>query len=299
MLSVESLTVEEGGSDTFTVALDSAPSVNQIVYLAVSDNSRLSVSPPTITFTPENWGTSQTVTVSSIQDDDNIDDSITVSLTSKNVDGKQLIVTVSDNYYVPELVTDGLILHFDYTNKVDDTSDIITDLVNGVTASGFRSMGRTVNGIYGNGTSVWLAPDKTSEAYNAFRQAFAESAQKGFTVEAFGNFFARMFYFKQSFAAGSFTSLIHTGSYPISSANVGTSPPNGAVPYLNTSGESVTLNKSASKYFSAAENYDKYFHLVVVFNPDGTVKFYANGVDITNASNTAPDGLLLGILILL
>ena len=65
--------MEEGGTRTFTVALDSAPSVNQIVCLAVSDNSRLSISPPTITFTSENWETPQTVTASSIQDDDDND----------------------------------------------------------------------------------------------------------------------------------------------------------------------------------------------------------------------------------
>ena len=290
VLSVESLTVEEGGSDTFTVALDSAPSVNQIVYLSVSDNSRLSVSPPTITFTSENWEKPQTVTVSSIQDDDNVDNSVTVSLTSKNVDGKQLIVTVSDNYYVPQLVTDGLVLHFDYTNKVDDTSNTITDLAYGVTATGFSSMSKTVNGIYGNGTEVWLTPDKTSEEYSMFKQAFAESAQKGFTVEAFSNFYARMFYFQKEYGAGATTSLIHTATYSISASNASSSVPGAGAPYLNSSGENAVLLKGAGKKFSTVENHDKYFHLAIVFNSDGTIKFYANGVDITSASNTAPDG---------
>ena len=290
VLSVYSLTVEEGGSDTFTVALSSAPSVNQVVYLAVSDNSRLSVSPPTITFTSENWETPQTVTVSSIQDDDNVSDSITVSLTSKNVNGKQLIVTVSDNYYVPELVTDGLVLHYDYTNKVDDTSNTITDLVYGVTATGFSSMSKTVNGIYSNGTEVWLTPDKTSEEYSMFKQAFAESAQKGFTVEAFGNFYARMFYFQKNYGAAKTTSLIHTATYPISAPNATGSILAASAPYLNSSGENAVLSKDAGKQFSTVENYDKYFHLAIVFNSDGTIKFYANGVDITSASNTAPDG---------
>lgn len=290
VLSVETLTVEEGGTGTFTVALDSAPSAIQTVYLAVSDNTRLAVEPASLIFTPENWETPQTVTVASVQDDDNVDDSITVALTSKNVDGKQLVVTVSDNYYVPELVTNGLVLHFDYTNKVDDTSDTIADLVYGVTATGFSSMSKTVNGIYSNGTEAWLTPDKTSEAYNAFKQAFAESTQKGFTVESFGNFYARMFYFQKSAGASTYTSLIHTGTYPISAGNVGSGSPGSAVPYLNSSGETMTITKYSNKNFSVAENYDKYFHLAIVFNPDGTIKFYANGVDITNASDTAPDG---------
>lgn len=102
VLSVESLTIEEGGTGGFTVALDSAPSANQPVYLAVSDNTRLSASPSSLTFTPENYSTPQTVTVTSAQDDDKVDDTITVTLTSRNVDAKQLLVNImDDDKYLP------------------------------------------------------------------------------------------------------------------------------------------------------------------------------------------------------
>ena len=102
VLSAESLTIEEGGTGAFTVALDSAPSVNQPVYLAVSDNTRLSVSPSSLTFTPENYAAPQTVTVTSAQDDDKDDNTITVTLTSRKVDAKQLLVSiVDDDKYVP------------------------------------------------------------------------------------------------------------------------------------------------------------------------------------------------------
>ncbi len=122
VLSAESLTIEEGGTGAFTVALDSAPSANQIVYLAVSDNTRLTVSPVTLTFTPANYAEPQTVTVTALQDEDEYDDTITVTLTSKKVDGKQLVVTVSDIDKVPQLVTDGLVFNLELRGRTNENN---------------------------------------------------------------------------------------------------------------------------------------------------------------------------------
>ena len=96
VLSAESFTIAEGGSGTFTVKLASAPSVNQVVYLAVSDESKVSVSPAFLTFTPNNWNTEQAVTITTVKDSNDYNDEITISLTSKNVDGKQLVVSIED-----------------------------------------------------------------------------------------------------------------------------------------------------------------------------------------------------------
>ena len=291
VLSVESLTVEEGGSDTFTVVLNSAPSVNQIVYLAVSDNSRLSISPPTITFTSENWETPQTVTVSSIQDDDNNDDSIAVSLTSKNVDGKQLIVTVSDSYYVPQLVTDGLVLHFDY-NGTDRSSDIITDLVGGVTASGWSTTIAGANGIIGAPGTIKV--DTTSNAWANFVNKMKGSSE-GFTIEQFGSGFGRMF----SFTAASNTtskSMYNTAiTCPGSTFTILTP----AVYYMNADGKSVYGSYSVNgviqledgstiapntniSTLSKLPNWYNYCHTVIRFYPDGTCKRTINGCPYVN-----------------
>lgn len=102
IISAETLEIAEGGSGTFEVYLETAPSHNQPVYLAVSDNTRLSVSPSTLTFTPTNYATPQIVTVTAAQDEDEQDESITVTLTSRKVDPKQLLVSiVDDDKYVP------------------------------------------------------------------------------------------------------------------------------------------------------------------------------------------------------
>ena len=97
VISAESIEVTEGGTGTFTVCLETAPSVNQPVYLAVSDATRLSISPSTLTFTPDNYATEQTVTVTALQDEDEDDDSVTVTLTSRKVDARQVVVDVVDD----------------------------------------------------------------------------------------------------------------------------------------------------------------------------------------------------------
>lgn len=134
VLSAESLTIAEGGSGTFTVKLASAPSVKQTVYLALSDNTKLSVSPAMLVFTPDNWETEQTVTLTAAQDEDMKNDTITVMLTSKNVEGKQLAVSVTDDD-IPVLVEDGLWFNLNLRGRTADNGEggdhSVVDSVNG------------------------------------------------------------------------------------------------------------------------------------------------------------------------
>ena len=58
-----SLNVTQGSSGTFTLALSSAPASNVTVSLAASGNTGLAESPTSLTFTPSNYSTAQTVTV--------------------------------------------------------------------------------------------------------------------------------------------------------------------------------------------------------------------------------------------
>ena len=68
------LTVSEAGttSDTFTVVLDSEPLANVVVGLSSDDATEGSVSPSSLVFTPADWFTAKTVTVTAI--DDGVDD---------------------------------------------------------------------------------------------------------------------------------------------------------------------------------------------------------------------------------
>jgi endoglucanase len=58
-----SLNVTQGSTGTFTLALSQAPAANETVSIAASGNTGLTESPASLTFTPANFATAQTVTV--------------------------------------------------------------------------------------------------------------------------------------------------------------------------------------------------------------------------------------------
>lgn len=62
-------TTEAGGTATFMVALDSAPSADVVIPLATSDATEGSVAPSSLTFTRDNWNAPQSVLVTGIDDD--------------------------------------------------------------------------------------------------------------------------------------------------------------------------------------------------------------------------------------
>jgi len=69
-------TTEQGGQATFTISLDIQPQDNVTIALSSSDTQEGTVSPASLTFTPANWDSAQTVTVTGI--DDCIDDGDTI-----------------------------------------------------------------------------------------------------------------------------------------------------------------------------------------------------------------------------
>ena len=77
-VSPTSLTVAEGGSSTYTVVLNTLPSGDVMVDIG-SDNTDVTVSSSSLTFTTLNWSAEQTVTVTAGQDADAADDTATVT----------------------------------------------------------------------------------------------------------------------------------------------------------------------------------------------------------------------------
>ena len=69
-LSATSLTVSQGGTATYTVRLATAPTGRVTITSTSAAPSAATVSPATLTFTPANWDTTQTVTVTGVQDTD-------------------------------------------------------------------------------------------------------------------------------------------------------------------------------------------------------------------------------------
>jgi len=70
--SPSTVTTEAGGAVTFTVSLASAPTANVTVPVSSSDTTEGAVSLSSLVFTPANWSTPQTVTVTGV--DDSVDD---------------------------------------------------------------------------------------------------------------------------------------------------------------------------------------------------------------------------------
>ncbi len=87
------LTVDEGGSGTYTVALNTQPSAT--VTVAVAGSGDVSVSPTSLTFTTANWDTAQTVTASAAEDEDAGDDTAAISHTASGGDYGSVTGSVS------------------------------------------------------------------------------------------------------------------------------------------------------------------------------------------------------------
>ncbi|MBF2755452.1 MAG: hypothetical protein ISN29_09385 [Gammaproteobacteria bacterium AqS3] len=92
------LEIEEGQNGTFTVRLSQDPSLDTTVLLQ-SDNTEVTISPTTLDFTSANWQTPRTVTVTTVEDEDALEDKAQISLTAEGSGAlpSALSVTVLDN----------------------------------------------------------------------------------------------------------------------------------------------------------------------------------------------------------
>ena len=89
------LNVVEGGSNTYTVVLDSQPVVNVTISPASDDVGAATVSPASLTFTPQAWNTPGTFTVSGLADDDSTDETVNISHRVNSQDGSYYNIPVS------------------------------------------------------------------------------------------------------------------------------------------------------------------------------------------------------------
>ena len=98
------LTVNEGGSGAYTVKLNTEPTHNVTVTVGGA-SGEVSVTGSPLTFTTENYGTAQTVTVNAGEDDDTTNDSATLTHSAASSDSnygaslaiESVRVTVTDN----------------------------------------------------------------------------------------------------------------------------------------------------------------------------------------------------------
>lgn len=103
VLNKTSLSINEGNTTTFTVKLDSRPSGNQIVNISCN-NSYTTINKTSLTFTPSNYNTTQTITVSGVHNEsDYVDRTTIITLSSLNVENKMVTVTINNIDVSPEV----------------------------------------------------------------------------------------------------------------------------------------------------------------------------------------------------
>ncbi len=112
-ISETELEVPEGGSSTYTVKLDSQPTGDVSVTIGGFSGTDLTLDETSLTFTKDDWGSAQTVTVSAGEDADALDDSEVITHTVASDDDAlyddlatpSLDVTVLDNETVTKTTT--------------------------------------------------------------------------------------------------------------------------------------------------------------------------------------------------
>lgn len=96
VISKSTATINEGGTDTFTVNLDKAPTNSQTVNIS-SNNNDVTLSANTLTFNSSNYSTPQTVTINVAEDSDSVNDKCILTVSSNNVTSKTITITITDN----------------------------------------------------------------------------------------------------------------------------------------------------------------------------------------------------------
>lgn len=94
VLSETTKSINEGESSTFTVALDKAPTNEQVINISVN-NSNCTVNPTSLTFTSDNYNVPQEVTITTVVDSTSyVNKSSIITLSSDNVSSKTVGVTI-------------------------------------------------------------------------------------------------------------------------------------------------------------------------------------------------------------
>ena len=96
VVSTNVINIEEGNSTSFTVCLDKAPIDNQIVSIGKNNNDVI-LDKTSLTFTSSNYNIPQIVNINVLEDNDFLDETCVITLSSKNVLSKTIVVNIIDN----------------------------------------------------------------------------------------------------------------------------------------------------------------------------------------------------------
>ena len=93
-VSTDAVEIPEGGSQSYTIVLDTEPAADVTIAIQVPENADLAVDVTKLTFTVDNWNTSQAVTVTAAEDADAVADDPVV-LTHAVSGGDYDVVTIA------------------------------------------------------------------------------------------------------------------------------------------------------------------------------------------------------------
>ena len=153
VLSATNFTVLEGNSSSYTVSLLTQPGTKVLVHIAAAtigtDSMAGSINHDTFTFTPDNWYSPQTVTITAPQDLDNLGGGMTLTHTASGggyATASPVVVTVSivDDDYVADSV------YISMPSTVELSEDFGTTTVSdslGEENSLFLSISRGLTGV--------------------------------------------------------------------------------------------------------------------------------------------------------
>jgi hypothetical protein len=142
-------TTESGGTDSFTIVLNSRPSSSVTIGLSSSDSTEGTVSPSSITFTTSDWSSPRTVTVSGIND--------------QSVDGNRSYTITTGSAISSDPNYNGLnppnVSASNADNDSEGSNTIITtrDSVTNTASPDFNFDGDSLAVLYGTGSSSSVA----------------------------------------------------------------------------------------------------------------------------------------------
>ena len=137
-VSTPALTVteEDTAGDSYTVVLDSQPTATVTVTVAGHAGTDVTLTPSsaTLTFTPTNWGTAQTVTVTAGDDADTANDAVSLTHSAASTDSEYqgitiagVVVTVTDNDALPGVTVSTPALTVTEEDTAGDSYTVVLD----------------------------------------------------------------------------------------------------------------------------------------------------------------------------
>ena len=121
-VSESALSVDEGGSGSYTVVLDTEPTGNVTVAVAGHADTDISLDKTSLTFTASTWDTAQTVAVTAAQDDDAASDAaVTLTHTANGGD----YVDVQETVAVTIVEKDTAVLSVNNAEAAEDGGNVV------------------------------------------------------------------------------------------------------------------------------------------------------------------------------